>query len=96
MNNSKIEGGARAFWRRIEMYKNDHGKELPKPLPVEFMASMSTALMLIDYEGMLNHIDKLEALRAAAENYKAEFERTQGRSLIDRWGIVHALEALNK
>ena len=40
--------------------------------------------------------NKLEALRAAAENYKAEFERTQGRSLIDRWGIVHALEALNK
>lgn len=35
---------ARAFWRRIYVYRNDYGIELPKPLPVEFMAHMATAL----------------------------------------------------
>lgn len=43
-----IEGIARAFWRRINMYKNDYDKELPEKLPVEFMASMTTALLLLD------------------------------------------------
>ncbi len=41
---------ARAFWRRIEPFKNDYGKELPIPLPVEFQAHMATALSLIDLE----------------------------------------------
>jgi hypothetical protein len=39
---------ARAFWRRIYPYRNDYGIELPKPLPVEFMAHMATALMWAD------------------------------------------------
>ena len=41
---------ARAFWRRIEPFKNDYEKELPIPLPVEFQAHMTTALGLIDLE----------------------------------------------
>ena len=40
----KFEALVRAFWRRIDGYKNDHGKELPSPLPVEFRAHMATAL----------------------------------------------------
>lgn len=48
MKAKTIENIARAFWRRIEMYKNDYGKELPEELPVEFRASMETALMLLD------------------------------------------------
>ena len=38
----------RAFWRRIEPYKNQYGKELPKEMPVEFSANMMTALMTFD------------------------------------------------
>lgn len=35
----------RAFWRRIEPYKNDYGQALPDELPVEFTAHMATAGM---------------------------------------------------
>lgn len=38
-----FEGFIRAFWRRIEPYKNNYGKELPEELPVEFTAHMATA-----------------------------------------------------
>ena len=41
----QFEHFIRAFWRRVEPYKNDYGKELPEKLPVEFRASMETALM---------------------------------------------------
>lgn len=37
----------RAFWRRIEPYKNYYGKELPEKLPVEFRSYMETALLAI-------------------------------------------------
>lgn len=40
----EFEALIRAFWRRIEPFKNDYGKELPTPLPVEFRAHMATAL----------------------------------------------------
>lgn len=43
-----IEGLSRAFWRRIEPYKNDYGKELPAELPKEFRAHMTTALMVLE------------------------------------------------
>ena len=38
----------RAFWRRIQPYKNDHPKELPAHLPVELKAPMLTAFMVLD------------------------------------------------
>lgn len=41
-----FEGFIRAFWRRIEPYKNDYGKELPKEMPVEFRCHMGTALSI--------------------------------------------------
>lgn len=37
----------RAFWRRIEPYKNDYEIELPEKMPVIFRASMETALLAI-------------------------------------------------
>lgn len=40
----------RAFWRRIDMYKNDYGAELPEKLPVEFRANMATALHALDFK----------------------------------------------
>ena len=43
-----VEGLARAFWRRIEPYKNDYDKELPDVLPIEFRAHMTTALLVLD------------------------------------------------
>ena len=46
-----MEGIIRAFWRRIHAYRNDYERELPRPLPVEFKASMETALLLLDRLG---------------------------------------------
>ncbi|MFG0772890.1 hypothetical protein ACF8PD_13780 [Vibrio plantisponsor] len=42
-----FEAFIRAFWRRIEPYKNDHGKELPKEMPSEFIWAMGTAGILL-------------------------------------------------
>lgn len=41
------EAFIRAFWRRIEPFKNQYGKELPSPLPDEFIIHMATAGMLL-------------------------------------------------
>lgn len=38
----------RAFWRRIEMYKNDYGAELPEKLPPELKAAFLTSAFIID------------------------------------------------
>lgn len=48
ITDSQVNAVARAFWRRIYPYRNDYGIELPKPLPVEFMAHMATALTWVD------------------------------------------------
>lgn len=40
----------RAFWRRIEPYKNDYEKELPADMPVEFSCAFDTASMLLNKE----------------------------------------------
>ena len=39
---------ARAFWRRIEPYKNEFESELPEKLPVQFSSFMGTALSWLD------------------------------------------------
>ena len=44
-DHKQFENFIRAFWRRIEPYKNDYEKELPEDMPVEFVASMATALL---------------------------------------------------
>jgi len=50
MQNTKrvVNSICRAFWRRIEPYKNNYGRELPESLPVEFDTAMQTALSAID------------------------------------------------
>lgn len=50
ITDSQVNAVARAFWRRIYAYRNDYDIELPKPLPVEFMAHMATALTWVDKE----------------------------------------------
>ena len=42
-----LEGFIRAFWRRIEPYKNMYGKELPDELPLEFKSHAETAAILL-------------------------------------------------
>lgn len=42
-----FEAFIRAFWRRIEPYKNDYDKELPKELPGEFIWAVGTAGILL-------------------------------------------------
>jgi hypothetical protein len=44
----QVESMIRAFWRRIDMYKNDYDTELPEDLPIAFKTSMYTALMCLD------------------------------------------------
>lgn len=44
----QVKQVVRAFWRRIEPFKNQYGPELPRVLPVEFMAHMATSLTIID------------------------------------------------
>ena len=38
-----FEAFIRAFWRRIEPFKNEYGKELPEEIPIEFKCHMATA-----------------------------------------------------
>ena len=51
--NTKVDQITRAFWRRIDMYKSDYSKELPRPLPIEFKCAMMTALSLLDLEKVM-------------------------------------------
>ena len=37
----------RAFWRRVNAYKNDYEAELPDKIPVAIKASMETALLAL-------------------------------------------------
>ena len=37
----------RAFWRRVNAYKNDYETELPANVPVAIKASMETALLAL-------------------------------------------------
>jgi hypothetical protein len=41
----------RAFWRRINAHKNDFENEIPEEMPVQFRASMETALLVFDKDG---------------------------------------------
>jgi len=42
-----LDNFIRAFWRRIDKYKNDYGAELPDVMPVEFESSMQTAFLAL-------------------------------------------------
>jgi len=66
---------ARAFWRRIEPFKNDYEKELPIPLPVEFQAHMTTALGLIDLELPKVHGVSIDAESPDKTGVLISFER---------------------
>jgi len=51
-NHPMFEAFIRAFWRRIEPYKNEYDKELPEKMPVEFKASMTTAFLTFDLKNI--------------------------------------------
>ena len=70
--NRDIDIIARAFWRRIEPYKYDFKKELPREMPVEVRAAMGTALSAIDFNKIYrDNLAAREALEkiAAGEGY---------------------------
>jgi hypothetical protein len=50
ISDAQVNAVARSFWRRIEPYKNDYGRELPEQLPVEFFAHMATALSWLEMD----------------------------------------------
>lgn len=64
---STVNAIARAFWRRIWGYRNNYDKELPERMPVEFSASMATALMHLQTKPDTNRIAELEKQLEAAE-----------------------------
>lgn len=68
ITDSQVNAVARAFWRRIYAYRNDYGIELPRPLPVEFMAHMATALTWVDREPSprINEQDSRKIIEAVA------------------------------
>lgn len=47
-SDNSVNAIVRGFWRRINRYKNNYDAELPEKLPVEFEASMRTALSGIE------------------------------------------------
>lgn len=51
-SDNSVNAILRAFWRRINRYKNNYDAELPDILPVELEASMRTALSAIDVFGL--------------------------------------------
>lgn len=50
ITDSQVNAVARSFWRRIYPFINNYERELPNPLPVEFMAHMATALSWLEME----------------------------------------------
>lgn len=75
ITDSQVHAVARAFWRRIYAYRNHYGIELPKPLPVEFMAHMATALTWVDREPSprITEQDAREIEDFLVEDYKREY-----------------------
>ena len=61
----RLEHVIRAFWRRIEIYKNDHGKALGPKLPVYFRTAFATALCALDWG---NGIDKAKILQEMGQD----------------------------
>lgn len=51
-SDNSVNAITRGFWRRINRYKNNYDAELPEKLPVEFEASMRTALSTIEVFGL--------------------------------------------
>lgn len=58
----RISNVARAFWRRIDPHKHEYGAELPTPLPVEFQAHMTTALLALHDESEHQQLKKAKRL----------------------------------
>jgi len=64
-----VENIARAFWRRIEPYKDDYDRELPDKMPVEFLTHMNTALSIL-HEWQINPTaEELELAQVEANDY---------------------------
>lgn len=68
----------RAFWRRIEPHKHEYGPNLPIPLPVEFHAHMTTALLALRDESEYQQLQTAKRLLCSlnlqnTELFDAEF-----------------------
>lgn len=85
ITDAQVNAVARAFWRRIYAYRNHYGVELPKPLPVEFMAHMATALTWVDREPS-PRITEQDAL-AAVE--KLDHVLKMNKEVMTNTGVVY-------
>lgn len=71
-SSKKLEGFIRAFWRRIEPYKNEYGKELPSELPLEFKVHAATAELLLKSNDCED-----SGIKIAARKIRAEIDATE-------------------
>lgn len=85
ISRSNVDAITRAFWRRIHPHRNDHDRELPTEMPVEFTAHMSTALCALD--------EKFSDLLKAAKNLE---KRLPGGYNSRYYHAREELEALRK
>jgi len=71
VDDDQVQKVIRAFWRRIYPYRNDYERELPNPMPVEFMSFMATALCWVDKPNIDHKAQRdelLEKLRFLVDN----------------------------
>lgn len=108
ITDAQVNAVARSFWRRIEPYKNNYGKELPEKLPTEFMAHMATALtwvdkpvpadkpaaMVPDKEKYLGHASLAEMVSTHINGWRDLLESECARNNRERPYIDHELKAL--
>lgn len=86
----KLDVFIRAFWRRVNAYKNLYDKELPEKMPVEFRANMETALLVFDKSALAQHDDPVKPLTADEKSQLAELYNSTSVSVSE---LIDAVES---
>jgi hypothetical protein len=82
INQDTVNAIARAFWRRIEPFKNRFDKELPDEMPIEFQSHMATALtLLIEPFVAKNNLDRGELVNRLIEANENSSQRVLGSDI---------------
>jgi hypothetical protein len=86
----RFDAFIRAFWRRIDAHKNNYGKELPEKMPVEFRASMETALLVFDNDESGFHQGR--PMQRLTDDEKKEFSGLFEASNLSAIQIIDVIE----
>lgn len=90
-DNQKLDAFIRAFWRRINAYKNDFEKELPKEMPVQFRASMETALLVFDNDVSCLHLGR--HMKRLTDSEKANIAELYNSTSISVAELIESVQA---